>query len=307
MPALPLRYLVRAALLFAFTLLLAPFVFASVPAARGPDLAPTAPATSAFGALQTPTVTGTGSITPPPSDTPTATATPGATETATFTPTPQPPATETATATATATASRTPTATPTLGFMPRAYLPLIRYEYVPPPTPTPTITPSPTVVPRCLVTDGGFEAGAPNPYWDEYSTNFGTPLCTVALCGYGTGTGPHSGAWWAWFGGTTAFEQGYLRQTVTIPPSTATLSYWLEIPVALGQGGDYLEVRIDGALIVRYTVASQPNFLRYALVQHNVSQYANGGPHQISFESTTYGGPGQVTNFFVDDVNLCIR
>lgn len=49
--------------------------------------------------------------------------------------------------------------------------------------------------------DSGFEAGTPNPYWTEASINFGSPLCTVATCGSGGGTGPHTGSWWAWFGG----------------------------------------------------------------------------------------------------------
>ncbi|MCA9871967.1 MAG: hypothetical protein KC487_16495, partial [Anaerolineae bacterium] len=30
-----------------------------------------------------------------------------------------------------------------------------------------------------VVADGGFEAGTPNPYWSEASTNFGTPICDV--------------------------------------------------------------------------------------------------------------------------------
>src|SRR5690242_10237461 len=40
------------------------------------------------------------------------------------------------------------------------------------------------------------------PYWWQSSTNFGTPLCTVADCTNGGGTaGPRSGNVWSWFGG----------------------------------------------------------------------------------------------------------
>ena len=53
-----------------------------------------------------------------------------------------------------------------------------------------------------LIQDGSFEAGSPNPFWTESSTNFLTPLCTLADCGDGLGTaGPRTGLVWAWFGG----------------------------------------------------------------------------------------------------------
>lgn len=56
------------------------------------------------------------------------------------------------------------------------------------------------------VTDPSFEAGSPNPFWGESSTNLGTPLCSIAGCGDGGGTvGPRTGTFWAWFGG---FGQG---------------------------------------------------------------------------------------------------
>ena len=55
-------------------------------------------------------------------------------------------------------------------------------------------------------------------YWGQSSTNFGTPLCTVADCGDGGGTaGPRTGTVWAWSGGTNADEQATLTQSVTIP------------------------------------------------------------------------------------------
>lgn len=161
-------------------------------------------------------------------------------------------------------------------------------------------------LPPNIIQDGSFEAGSPNPYWQEFSTNFGTPLCTVAFCGTGGGSGPHSGDWWAWFGGIDdALEVGYVRQNVTIPAGIAVLRYWLEIPVAASQGNDYLTVMIDNTPIVTYTIASQPQFSVYTLVQHDISQFANGAQHQVRFESTTYVHPLEVTNFFIDDVELC--
>src|SRR5690606_16310192 len=120
-----------------------------------------------------------------------------------------------------------------------------------------------------LIQDGGFEAGTPNPYWTEYSLNFGTTLCDEFSCGFGGGTGPHSGDWWNWFGGTTANEIGYTTQDVVIPAGTATLSFWLEIPVAGTTG--FLNVEMDGDIIATYTEADAGSYATYAQVTLDVS------------------------------------
>lgn len=125
----------------------------------------------------------------------------------------------------------------------------------------------------------------------------------MQLCGSGSGTaGPHSGNWWAWFGGfLNGTKTAYLRQNLIIPQGSATLSYWLWIG-ARGSGGDYLDVMIDNTVVAHYTVSSP--YPTYTLVTHNVSQFANGAQHQVRFESTTYGNG--VTNISVDDVSLCV-
>jgi PKD repeat protein len=155
-----------------------------------------------------------------------------------------------------------------------------------------------------IVSDGGFEAGTPSPYWNEYSSNFGTPLCTSAACGgTGGGTGPHTGTWWGWFGGIdTAVETGYLTQTVVITAgSAATLTFWLEIPASAGNGTDWMTVKMDNTPIFTATDLTT-GYSPYAQVSLNVSTFANGQPRALKFESTTNGGA--VTNFFVDDVVL---
>ena len=58
-----------------------------------------------------------------------------------------------------------------------------------------------------VIADGSFEAGTPNPFWGEYSANFGTPICDVPGCGTGGGTGPRTGAYWTWLGGISAYEE----------------------------------------------------------------------------------------------------
>ena len=153
-----------------------------------------------------------------------------------------------------------------------------------------------------IIQDGGFEAGIPNAYWTEYSTNFGTPLCDVNSCGYGGGSGPHSGYFWAWFGGiTNAQEAGYLEQSITIPSGYEQLNFWLEIPSSTTAG--YLRVLVDGNELFRVTQADASSYATYQSVWVDISAYANGGVHTLRFDSVTYAGAGP-TNFFVDDVAI---
>jgi hypothetical protein len=167
----------------------------------------------------------------------------------------------------------------------------------------PIVTRDTGSAPQDVVQDGGFEAGTPNPFWNEASSNFGTPLCTAGSCGTGGGTGPHSGTWWAWFGGTPAQEVGSVDQDVTIPSGTATLSFWLEIPVADTSG--FMNVEIDNNVVATFTQADQGAYATYVQVVLDVSAYADGGTHNLEFSSTTDAGAG-VLNFFVDGVKLVV-
>lgn len=135
----------------------------------------------------------------------------------------------------------------------------------------------------------------------ETSTNFGSPLCTVATCGTGGGTGPRTGDWWAWFGGINIGETGTLEQTGFIPrASRATLSFFLEIPAMATPG--FLKVLLDGHLLFEATHDDAARYAAYAPVILDISAYADGAAHVLRFESTT--DPGGTTNFFVDDVSL---
>ncbi|HNS03001.1 MAG TPA: S8 family serine peptidase, partial [Anaerolineae bacterium] len=155
-----------------------------------------------------------------------------------------------------------------------------------------------------VVQDGSFEVGTPNPYWTEASLNFGTPLCDVPSCGTGTGTGPLTGDWWAWFGGIAAYEAGSVSQSVTIPSGgPATLSFWVEQYVCSGAAADYLEVNMDGTQLWTTTAADPAcGTLGYRQVTLDVSAYADGGAHTLEFNSEIFGSGN--TNFFVDDVML---
>ena len=156
-----------------------------------------------------------------------------------------------------------------------------------------------------VIADGGFEAGTPNPFWNEASSNFGSPICDIASCGQGGGTGPHAGTYWTWFGGIAGVaETGSMDQNVVIPAGTATLSFYLEIPVADSTG--FMNVDIDGNVLFTVTEADTGTYAIYAPVSLDVSAYADGGSHNVRFSSTTDAGAGPL-NFFVDDVVLDVQ
>lgn len=156
-----------------------------------------------------------------------------------------------------------------------------------------------------VVQDGGFEAGVPNPYWGEGSTNFGTPLCSVERCGTGTGTGPRSGVYWSWFGGIQTYEYSWIEQPVTIPSGyNATLTFWLEQRVC-DSSADYMRVLIDGVEVYRTRGnSSLCGRLGYTQQTVNVSAFASGSPRTLRFQSEIYANNGGVTNFFLDDIVL---
>ena len=131
------------------------------------------------------------------------------------------------------------------------------------------------------------EAGTPSAAWTEASTNFGTPLCTVAGCGVGGGTGPHTGTWWSWFGGIAAFEEGEQSQSVTIAPGNfANLYFWLEVPVACDAPNDFMKVAMDADTVFAVDGTSALcGVVGYTLQTVNLDVYADGAPHTlISFQ-----------------------
>lgn len=157
-----------------------------------------------------------------------------------------------------------------------------------------------------IVADPSFEDGTPNSFWTEASTNFGTPLCTVAACGSGTSAQPvRTGTWWAWFGGTSATETGSVSQSISIPAnSNVSLDFGFQAPVCVTASGanSFVEARINGTSVWRADATSALCNVTtgYALQSVNISQYS-GQTVTLSFNSTTTGG---TTNFFIDDVQV---
>ncbi|MEM1041653.1 MAG: T9SS type A sorting domain-containing protein [Bacteroidota bacterium] len=154
-----------------------------------------------------------------------------------------------------------------------------------------------------IVADGSFEGGTPNGSWGEASSNFGTPLCTSAVCAPNNADfQPRTGTWWAWFGGAEAAETGSIDQDVTIPNGTATLAFWLRIPV--GDSPGTFDVLMDSDVVFSATEADTMSFRDYTEVVVDISSFADGQSHTLRFESTQDGSAATVTNFFVDDVTI---
>ncbi len=158
------------------------------------------------------------------------------------------------------------------------------------------------------VADPGFETfvGGDNPFWEEASTNFGTPLCqSLGFCqGAVPYTGPHTGQAWAWFGGADGItETASLSQTLAFPISgTASLSFYLWIGAAQAGSGadDFFEARLDGAPLFHADATQQSQYPVYTLVSVETSAYTDGQPHTLEFYAHT---SEQIVNFNVDDVS----
>jgi hypothetical protein len=167
------------------------------------------------------------------------------------------------------------------------------------------------------VTDGSVELGPGSGAWDEFSTNFPSPICDVGSCGgTGGGTGPHTGSYWIWFGGIEGvYELATMSQVVNIPQGTASLGFYLEIPACASSGTDVFEVSLDGDLLF-ITDNFDPACEGIGYLYHplDVSAYADGTDHDLQFLVETFGGPTSppgegVTSFMVDDIDLevCIE
>jgi Calx-beta domain len=152
------------------------------------------------------------------------------------------------------------------------------------------------------ITDGGFEAGSPSTAWTEASANFGTPLCSPALCGF---AGARTGSWWAFFGGVVgAPETASLQQSVVLSPGQANLTFFLWNPES-GNTTDALRVLVDGTQVLSIPAGNSIYAAGYTRVVVDLSAFADGGSHTVRLEAATSGSPSN-TNFFVDDISLSL-
>lgn len=156
---------------------------------------------------------------------------------------------------------------------------------------------APTVVP-----DHSFEVGGSRA---EFSTHFGTPVCSVEFCGTGGGSGPSDGDYWVWFGGIVdqvTVEQGSMTQTLTIPAGTTVLTFDLELPVC-DTAADFMQVRIDDQVVYSDNGGDAAcDLLGPQTREVDISAFADGAAHELEFCSETSSVGGGVSNFFIDRV-----
>ena len=155
---------------------------------------------------------------------------------------------------------------------------------------------------------GNFEDTVLNPVfgnysWWQFSSNFGTPLCTQSLCDNSGGTAlPYSGEYWTWFGGTDAAEYAYIFQGFRLLPGSATLRFYIWTGRLLNPNAS-LEVLVDGNTIWTANLASYQS--GYTLVQLDMSAYADAAVHDLAFEAQLNAAAAdQVTNINIDNVEL---
>jgi hypothetical protein len=88
---------------------------------------------------------------------------------------------------------------------------------------------------------------------------------------------------------------------------TATLSFWLRMVTSgVVRTTDYLEVTIDGSTIFKVTGGEAVNYSNYTHIPIDVSTYADGGAHTITFHTISNGFDG-LLNCHLDDVELVER
>lgn len=157
---------------------------------------------------------------------------------------------------------------------------------------------------------GSFEdaAGDPldSPNWAETSTQYGSPLCTLAACGDGNGTvGPLTGDVWAWFGGVggSSPETSSVSQTFRLPYAAfVDLDFQMGVGAVTAPFTDQLFVRIDGVEVASYLepAVAETSYSPRSII---VDPYADGQPHTLEFEYVK-AVDGGGANFSLDDVVL---
>jgi hypothetical protein len=156
-----------------------------------------------------------------------------------------------------------------------------------------------------LLEDSSFEATNPddftNPFWPSSSTNFGTPFCTLDLCGdrhglFGTAN-------WNVLGMAGRNREPRDRASGTDRLDSVRQSSASELLAAhgyvvwkWGNGGGHCGFT-DPADFCRAS-AAEPAYVQYTV---DVSDFADGQQHVVAF---TYVSPGDISNYSLDDVTL---
>lgn len=142
-----------------------------------------------------------------------------------------------------------------------------------------------------VIQDGGFESGVSSSYWQTYTV----PTQYIVI----QTNNPHTGTYSALHGGRSG-EMTAMTQTLTLPQGTAELNFWVYVTNVSADADDWMRASIDGNLL--YTINGSQSRYVWTYVTLNVSDYADGNPHILHFNSYTDGSTR--TYFYVDDVAL---
>ncbi|WP_110519607.1 carboxypeptidase regulatory-like domain-containing protein [Herpetosiphon llansteffanensis] len=163
-----------------------------------------------------------------------------------------------------------------------------------------------------VVQDGSLEAtesDGSNPFWTQTSTNFQDVVMCTADCDQNSSSDvPHTGEFYAWFGGinaTVPTEEASLEQTFTASSdSEGTLSFWMFITATTNRPNDYMRFLIDGNEVYRVTNPQRVNFPTYTLVEVPIdsADFDAGTTHTLRVEAVIQAGGN--SNFFLDDISL---
>ncbi len=159
-----------------------------------------------------------------------------------------------------------------------------------------------------LIQDPGFEATDPNsfenPFWGSTSTNYGNALCFSEGCG---SLPTHTGQVFAYFGGFQSdvpAEIATVSQSVVIPAGrNYMLNFWMYAPFVTTPLNDVVEVKVDGTSVLTLNEPATAETGGYSQRSVDLSNYANGGSHQITIEYT-HPADGVMSDVFIDDVTL---
>lgn len=158
------------------------------------------------------------------------------------------------------------------------------------------------------VGDGGFEAGTPNPYWNESALFFSGSLFRHAE--YSS----HAGEWVVVMQGGPYYNGERIvsiDQNMMIPEAgTATLSFWLWIPYAQVPGD--FKAMMDGREVFMTAAVNADAYTDWTEVTVDISSFADGYFHNLRFEADIASeAPDDAwyysTDFFLDDVSLAVE
>ena len=145
------------------------------------------------------------------------------------------------------------------------------------------------------IQNGNFESGS--TAWTEYSTG-GWDIIGTSFPGT---VAPHSGSYAAWLGGAYD-DTKYIRQTVAVPSSSPTLTFYHWIASAeSGCNYDFAYVRVNGSNQLTLGLCSSNNTGGWVPRSINLSGYAG---QNISLEFRSVTDSSLNSNWFIDDVSF---